>query len=1690
MKKLIIFILFFSCLNGYSQDKEPSKYDLIWGASTTPRPLEVDSFNIDRIKLGFQWSGSTQMSNALLHNIVHGGDPSGAIGIFDEGMHTISQPNIKGIRDMAFIQYEPTLVTSDFRNFNTRHNDPTNAIFGFGNVYGTIMDSSFSGNNEYNRLQLFQDSLSVYPPDKIVLSGITPKTEFFTLKGSGQIGSYNGEKWNLSINLRNLDLTDSAMTDDIVLVIKLPFVAVDSTGDTTGLTTKRYIKFDYLSKDNFYTEISPLDTFEFRGYAYDTVAYNGSNPIDSIVITRKMLGFGNDVRDITISTHFSCTQKETPTNFKYYNPRFIPGFKEESPLKEFELIHKIDIEVKYYGNCDVGIDWIRIENDKAQQTLRGNYDAYDKIKIQEHLNNLSYALSGVKLHRLYNQDTESTNPTWWGQSRYWNLVTNGVTITRDGLTVPEAYKYYTKAPNRWIGVGYMSDDALMPSPYIRNGSQNKETMFLKSGFAETDFADSLNSEYEMRLSDERPWSDLLIDSVYNKQVDHSDVLQARYEYEIRNSYFDPIKNKLLFSGDEWYFYDLLFNVVIDTTGWGTGNWRIKHSFQRVKTFEEWTLQNYGALINGCRGFIHDGDQGRFFPELHPGNYGLGDFRKLDSNNGIYSNIVGDDFINSEFNTWNAYPYTPDSLFSAHMEIPKDRIYIGTKSYRDALFQFNTFVRAAESTLMKLKLAATFSKGYRELYAQDEAIYGTDTLLNDFVEYDKESSYTKRLYQRFPGDSTFEESYDSSFFNMTILKEDNVPLDSVYYIAIQNRRTDPLVYFTNPQDTSEKYLKFFSSAEFRDSCINSPDSLVYQDYWWKRLGAREFTLPVLQKSYDSVNYNLVKISELGANDMSLNSLWHRDSKYYDLIDTVIGQDKTLSFRLLPGQGKILKVEVLKPDIVEGFLDNYNQNNLVEYRDPLDPNMIVYHLAFYKNSKRPNDTSKVYKEVHYIRSFPIAKNSFSENIIWDSTSRINLSKHYFESINILNPKYDDCNHPALVVREDSSGLPHPFIVYTCKDSAVTQSGKGRVILAKVSPYGGSVVSNDVIFRLSFNDIDRFGTPTINASADGNYIAWTDSLRGLFVAYQKKNDHNITDLDSITLTEFSTINPEGLLFPSFNTYSHIDSGENNAGLVWYQAVENQGGIYYSRVSFDAVNDTIILNIPDNYVGQSILTKDINSKMMYVSPVSYQTDYSTKPIIYRSLGNYNLTGVPWCQYNRYDNINWIDYLIRPAFSDSRIMGKTIYHRDSLNTNQSWSSSKINEISFSGLQKDIIVNSINSAQQDGLIIDNTEMEIGGNFNLNITLDSAIIYQFAGFNGSNFLKNNAIHYEGNYPMVSPRRASYGNMVQLAKSKKPNFSENFDMWKNRRIFESDEQDTLGNPIIKSSAHLFYKAAYTETIDNHVFYGFSGDSNNVYFDIPKFEDDPSTISSFPVKLNSHPISSDPCTFILNDSPSLSFIMPGLILKDANSDGEKEMEISIYGFKNSDISVILERAYDSAQVVLTMPPITTYPIGATKLIYSILDSTTSEFNLIFQNNDTTAYYNEKAFIGGMENIDTISYKSAIQKNPTKYIIDFNNGGIQYEARNINDFELTVYPNPTSGNLRVQAFLPEKLDGYKFSNRSLVITVYDATGRMVTSQNGATGQMFDFDISNSPSGAYIINVEHSEGNNKFTARERIVKE
>lgn len=88
----------------------------------------------------------------------------------------------------------------------------------------------------------------------------------------------------------------------------------------------------------------------------------------------------------------------------------------------------------------------------------------------------------------------------------------------------------------------------------------------------------------------------------------------------------------------------------------------------------------------------------------------------------------------------------------------------------------------------------------------------------------------------------------------------------------------------------------------------------RNYYWKRLGAREFVLPFnYVNSIDNEEYALLRITELGA-DEEFDSTWSygRKMAYWNKIDTVIGQDRQITFNMLPGEGKILKVQVLHPE----------------------------------------------------------------------------------------------------------------------------------------------------------------------------------------------------------------------------------------------------------------------------------------------------------------------------------------------------------------------------------------------------------------------------------------------------------------------------------------------------------------------------------------------------------------------------------------------------------------------------------------------------------------------------------------------------------------------------------------------------------------------------------------------------------
>jgi len=760
------------------QDTEPSPWQFKWGYSDNQRVFEPDSFKQTSVFTGFQWSNTLPMDNALLNNCVaeHGMEQIAA-GSRVFPLNSINQPTWWdrgyywiGAFFAPFMQYEPTLFLHDTTEGKIlRPADPSYPVFGFKHIKGTILNDSTDEN--YSRLILYKDDLESYGEDSIVLKSIWPQPQFTTREffgdgnkffksetGSmGQTDNYLGRKWYLTINLKRLNpATDNTCDDSVVLSLQIPYTLWN--GDTG------FIKFDSIPISNI-NSVECLNFYENRGYS-QLKRFESSKP-DSIIITRNMLPIRTDTSNITINSVFF-----TNGGSIYNNPLFSDEYNAES-------IKDIDIVVKYYGITDIAVDYVRIESINAHYLLRGTVDSIvptdpnnsngrgfitlytdpdfptnsryieqpNGIKqiIQSCLDTMkakSNNWQDAKLFRFYYQDVESNKFYWWGPLRYCNKLTNGMFITRDEQTYPKLYEYYTKCPNRWVGFVYSKDDYHMPTPYAKNGNESWESMNLKYGYigayGGTHFPNTLNSDYETLLPFEKDslWF-VCRDSYYlDSLLYQGKTVQPRWERSLYESYYKPDTkiSEMLYSDKPWWLYHLLYNVTFEKDK-DTGDSNIVYLYYRPKTGEEIRMLLNSSLIRGCKGFIYDGDENYHFPDCHMGNMGIGDGTRISDTSDFFSNWVGADYIDNVNNTWNAYPYADLTALSTRMGVPENKIYIGTRSLRSELYNFHSKIRRADEELMKLRLVASYSKGFR-VQQNHHPDYPDDSTFRRFLAWDE------------------------------------------------------------------------------------------------------------------------------------------------------------------------------------------------------------------------------------------------------------------------------------------------------------------------------------------------------------------------------------------------------------------------------------------------------------------------------------------------------------------------------------------------------------------------------------------------------------------------------------------------------------------------------------------------------------------------------------------------------------------------------------------------------------------------------------------------------------------------------------------------------------------------------------------------------------------------------------------
>jgi hypothetical protein len=385
MKTLIIIsVLLFVTINVSAHDSEPSPLNFSYianGQNYEDQALNKEHFQQTNFIISTQWEGHSRMLQALKFNMNHGHRPRNDWGtslgrvssfpnIADSG-YSMKYIWTGGKHECRGFQYSPTLYIPENQRGKLIYQTADNRRSVFGFSY--IRDSAQVINNPNSTIyKLYTDSTNYI--DSVVLGNTWINDKFYVF-GIPSDQNYDhttgGTRWIFSINLRRLNINESANDDDVVLSIKLPYE--EKLNDSTFIDGM--IDFSYPPKTTLNDTVR-LKYVEDRGFAMKMTDL----PVigNTIYITNRMLPdntfFANTGRqDITINAEFICNT--------FINPRL--------KSKDNALgIQHIDIEVTYHGNRDVGINYCRLATPAGYNFVTGKSDSLIKAYYQAHIDSL------------------------------------------------------------------------------------------------------------------------------------------------------------------------------------------------------------------------------------------------------------------------------------------------------------------------------------------------------------------------------------------------------------------------------------------------------------------------------------------------------------------------------------------------------------------------------------------------------------------------------------------------------------------------------------------------------------------------------------------------------------------------------------------------------------------------------------------------------------------------------------------------------------------------------------------------------------------------------------------------------------------------------------------------------------------------------------------------------------------------------------------------------------------------------------------------------------------------------------------------------------------------------------------------------------------------------------------------------
>ncbi|MBN8573321.1 MAG: hypothetical protein J0M05_05365, partial [Candidatus Kapabacteria bacterium] len=1162
-----------------------------------------------------------------------------------------------------------TVNGSDW-NFSPPADDTNGLVYGFwhregGTVmpnysYKLMADSAIGyGNN--GRLVLSQ------PVNNLWKNGGIPFYSGTDVSTHKDVIARNGRHWYFSITLNRSDAfyNDSTAADDTVLTIKIPvrfdYVLKRPPLPDTIIKRSQSLQFDSILQVG--TQTANIQ-YHSRGGFMDTRLVYGADSI--LTIRRSMLPKFSDTSLITLSGYFLCSLP--------YPVDSVPGHPNPSFSfpNEKGKIDSLNVEIYYHGKCNITIRDCMIGTQMSRWVFRGERDTIIAGLMTAHdirpFFSLRDSCPDLRFWRFYGLD-ETTYPHWLYHRYLSKLFERN--FTTEG---PSHYTYRHIVPQKDYWHGALPILTQLAKPYLGrffDGTINVNS-YNVHGYRGGIYEPIHNTYYKHNYDKRSGGYHVNAIGAASNTYSMLDVLE---HCAIEFSH----NKKLFYSGSPilWNVHVMQEWRVSKDTAPHPDRPSLRLSNRPPLTAEDYRSAVWMPIMYGAKGLMYDRfNAGRM--SIHPSNTtdanyydpsknnmdcGLSGFhvnvpkswiRSENSAHGdssIYADGMGSDFLYTNHPTW-MDGYIDFAATSGYHLIKPSRFYIGLRTLRHEIRKMHDYLHKIGDTLIKLRLHAAYHKG---TFITAHAENGDSTTINKYISTQPSRLKTQSFLR------TTSDTWDSVNVGITILRHKDIPVENEFYITVFNSCNSPLLALPASRRPSFAYpfrdsLTFYSGYEFDSlttdftNTLSAGDKAFWQQQRYKQGGARMITLPFNVKASDN-HYALLRVTELGADDTYLDSVYNyrTNPALYQKIDTVIGQDRSVMVKLLPGEGKIFRVRVQYPDRFTGDLSHSNQTKLVAHsimrhdsvqNKWVEGDSVVYHAVYHKKIAGASARTGVYYRV----SKPIAMASNTNALQWHNEILLSDSVEHHNRIN-LN---DNCAYPALVVRFDSTmNTYNSFIVYGCTSS---YSGDGtpftgqHIVESIVALRRDTIINTSHGFSLDTvhsNVLSDYGTPMINASDSVNFYVYSCAQRGIIAGWKKPRVIDRFLVNTVNFRFTHPLNCYDPVFdarhPSLNPYSRYLRGqkENDCIVVWQEknTCVPRENIFTTRLRVQ--NDTIVYGLSPNFdipTPYSVLFKH-DSTIFCSSTMTQSFDTVLShhfPVVYRELWHADDSSA-YCHFQTY---------------------------------------------------------------------------------------------------------------------------------------------------------------------------------------------------------------------------------------------------------------------------------------------------------------------------------------------------------------------------------------------------------------------------------------------------------------------------